>query len=332
LSAWIINGHAINVEKFGIGYENIRFFNHVQTVALPLAAATLHQASFSRVWITAAWIALVTGFALLWLSGGRGTFVGIIIATLISPLCLGHLTWRGVRPFIISAVIGFFLYTLLFIQLPSVTGSIPGSGLLQRATDPSTARAYLWELAINYTLESPWFGIGPMHFANRPNLKGAHPHNLFIQIAAEWGLPMLGMLLLGILATLWRIIKIIRNTLIPNERCIGGTLFIACVAILIDGLVSGNFVMPVSQVWIAVCIGITTRWIRGADSASQKLPHVSAAALARRLGAVLLGTMMIAQSILLLSDVFSLDELQKRSHELSIGNRLRPRFWIDGWF
>lgn len=332
LIAWTLNAHVINIEKFGAGYENIRLFNHVQTVALPLTAGTIHQASFSRLWITAAWIALVTGFILLWLSGGRGTFVGIAAATLISLLCLGRLTWRSARPLIISMMIGYIAYLLLFVQLPSAMGSPSGIGLLQRATDSSAARAYLWELAINYIRESPWFGIGPMHFAHRPNLKGAHPHNVFLQIAAEWGLPMLGLLLLGALAALRQMVQIIRKTSAPHEKCVGGTLFIACVAILIDGLVSGNFVMPVSQVWIAVCIGITANWMHNTLSAKQGFPPATASRHTNHLCAALLGSMMIVQTALLLGDVLSLDELLIRSHELSISDRLRPRFWSEGWF
>lgn len=332
LGVGLISGAADPIEGLDLGYDNRRFFNHVQTIALPLTSLIFHQASSSRAWIIAGWVTLITGFSLLWLSGGRGTFLGIAVATLLLPIFIGQLAWRSILPLTLSAVIGYVTYLLLFVQLPSAIGIDSGIGLTQRATEISTARIYLWKLAAIYIEESPWFGVGPMHFAHRPNLKGAHPHNIFLQIAAEWGLPMLALLVLGALTALRRMMQVIRSTSSPNEKCIGGTLFIACIAALLDGLVSGNFVMPVSQVWIAICAGLAARWTQHAPPIDHKQLRGTATALTNRVYAAFLGAMMATQVVLLLSDVLSLDALLIHSNGLSISDRLSPRFWIDGWF
>ena len=89
-----------------------------------------------------------------------------------------------------------------------------------------------------------------MQFAALGSRVGAHPHNWPLQIAAEWGLPALGLLAFGF----FRLGNAIRRTTIEDYRLVALTMAVA-VALLL-GLVDGNLVMPVSQIGAALALGM----------------------------------------------------------------------------
>jgi putative inorganic carbon (HCO3(-)) transporter len=326
------HGVVPDFEHLGTGYDNRRFFNHVQTVSLTLTAMALHGLDPSRRgWIAAAWAGLVGGFSLLLLCGGRGTLAGIACAVAVSALWMRRDWWACTRPLVQGAIGGSALYLLVFVLLPLQMDLAGSSGITQRALDSGNARVYLWDLALRYINESPWFGIGPMHYAHRPNLKAAHPHNIYLQVAAEWGLPMLALLLAGLAAAFRQLFKALARTTARSDRLTGGSLVIACLAILVDALVSGNFVLPVSQVWIAVCAGMTVRWA-GAAGGMQAPSQPAAGVRWRYLWIAVLAT---AAGFLLASLIRDLDQFEtiiQQSKALSISDRLKPRFWGNGWF
>lgn len=330
LCGTLLQGYSVDMENLALGYVNRRFFNHVQTVALPLLATILHQRTLPRYEAAVAWVALITGFAILVLSGGRGTLLALVGATILSPLWLGRLAWPTVRPLAVGLFVGTIIYLAIFILLAGSIGATGAPNFAQRLHDSSPARQYLWSLSIDYLFASPWVGTGPMHFAYAPNLKAAHPHNIYLQIAVEWGIPLLLIVLIGGLAWLHRMIRLVRCISRPADRMVGGSLILACVAICIDGLVSGNFVMPVSQVWIAICFGMAAQWARSVAGPRESPPKQLNWLRARFVGATLALAMLI-QSTLLLQDIVRLEEILNQSKAISISERRCPRFWGDGW-
>jgi O-antigen ligase len=334
LSAGMLSGDAVDIENLGMGYDNRRFFNHVQTVALPLIATALHCQNLSRRWRAAAWVGLVSGFALLFLSGGRGTFVGIVGATLLAATLMSPSSrWHCIRPLAIGMLAGLFVYMLLFVQVPNWLELPQGVGLSERARDGGSvsARFYLWRLGLDFASESPWLGIGPMHFAHRIHPDAAHPHNIYIQIAAEWGVPMLIVLLLGAGTALLQFARSGRATTDVRDACMGGSLLIACTAALLDGVFSGNFVMPVSQMWIAVCAGMSAQWVFR-HTPPRTVPYSAAGVPLVRAGAGMLVVAFVLQAALLLHDVRSLDKILAKAEYLSVNDYYNPRFWSNGWF
>ena len=210
LMALFINlAHGAALARFGLfaGYNNYRFFNHVQTAMLPLlviaASLTLHRRIFSCL----AWFGLVAGFALLMFSGGRATALSLLSGGVLALLVFRRAAFPLLRNLSVGTVAGLVLYTVLFVLLPSFGNSavdmVAPQGVAGLESDHS--RFYLWKLALTNIRESPWLGIGPMHYAHFVNGKAAHPHNIYLQVAAEWGVPML----LGLTAAsgwgLWRL-------------------------------------------------------------------------------------------------------------------------------
>ena len=170
-----------------------------------------------------------------------------------------------------------------------------------------------------------------MHYAHFPNPKAAHPHNIYLQVAAEWGVPMLVLLLALASRALWRLARTIRGVPDGLARAEGSGLLIAFLAILADGFVSGNFVMPVAQMWIVLCCAWTMAWTR------LNGPPVTTAAPASVWWPRLAAVALLASQLWLVMDVWpEATHLQAhfahvRSH-LAHGARPSPRFWSDGWF
>jgi len=332
----LVHRSPMDWSSLAVGYDNYRFFNHVQTVALPLLAIVALQPAAERHgrWMrAAAWFSMVVYWIFVFCSGARGTALGIAVAMVAACLVSG---WRATaalqRTLVASALVGAAAYALVFVLLPA-TSLLPVGASAERSM-PSLAsdssRLLLWHIAWDDILASPWLGIGPMHYAHFPNPKAAHPHNVYLQVAAEWGLPLLATLLALAGRALWRLGRAVRDAA-TGARDEGAGLLVACLAFLADGFVSGNFVMPVSQMWIVLCIAWAMAWHRMQGAADSARPPVSVA-WPRAAAAVLLASQvwLVAQVWPEARDVKA--HFEQVPRETAPNSRPSPRFWSDGWF
>lgn len=317
------------------GYDNFRFFNHVQTVCLPLLAAATILNTTNRTMKVVAWIGLVTGLVLLMISGGRATALALTAGTCAALAASRNDARRLAVHLGAALLVSVLILAALGLALPTSTGSFtlgdPRGAVLTDVV--AHGRIYLWRLALDYIEQSPWLGIGPMHYAHYANTKAAHPHNVYLQLAAEWGLPMLGaclgMALWG-LRCLWRAIHSCKDT---EQRKVGTGLLAACIAVMVDGAFSGNFIMPMAQMWIAILIGASVSWAHlHRRTTVNATPSISA----RRFALLLASTLLISQLWLAWSVFPEARHLAKHldhvSQDLSHSPRTAPRLWSDGWF
>ena len=207
-------GQPLNRAEIFVGYDNYRFFNHVQTAALPLSVLAVTVA-YPRSWHrVVAWFAATGGFALLFAIMGRGTLVGIVVAALAIAAMFGAKALAILRNLGAAAGGGLLAYGALFWLLPLVLGAPQGlaDGYYDARVGSIEMRLYLWRIALSYIEQAPWLGIGPMHYAHYPTGDAAHPHNIYLQIAAEWGIPML-------VALLWLYAWLIRRLAVAVPVC-----------------------------------------------------------------------------------------------------------------
>jgi O-antigen ligase len=328
--------HTLVWPNLAVGYDNYRFFNHVQTVALPLLALLAQDARLGRPARGAAWFAMAVYWAFVFCSGARGTALAIVIAL---AACVPLLGWRTVWPFartlLLSVVAGAVAYAILFFVLPA-WGGYPVLVAADRSIGSLTsdsARLLLWQVAKDQIATSPWLGIGPMHYAHYPNPKAAHPHNIYLQVAAEWGVPMLVALLALVGRGLLKLRRAIRSLMTGPAQNEGVALWVACVAVLLDAAVSGNFVMPVSQMWIAFGLAWAIAWTR---------LHAPQTYAARQEGRSALMQSRLVAGALVLSQIWLIAAVWDEAVDLdahlthvreTMGNaKTNPRFWSDGWF
>jgi O-antigen ligase len=323
--AGAIQGLSISPDLPLPGFANRRYFNHAQTVALPLATCgvLLFRSSALRV-ITG--LGLLASMVLLWITLGRGSLLGFALASamLAALWCRGR---REVRPLALVFSVGLLLAGLMAAALQGLAGPFSqASGLgndsvtLELASDHS--RFALWQKAWGMFLQAPLLGAGPMHYAFGNNEKAAHPHSMPLQLLAEWGLP--ATLLVGLLCV-WLLIALIRRLRIAKDTDaqLGAALLATWVAVLVDSWFSGLWVMPVSQMWLVALMTLSCAWLLKHAPAAQPTPR------AWRCLPVLMSSALL---LLALPEMVDLRAHLESVKQAFPGEGARPRFWSEGHF
>lgn len=327
-----LSGTPLDNARLFVGYDNPRFLNHAQAVFIPLLAGIAIWPILGRGWRILALATLGAQFALLIFSMGRSNSVALLVIAGLAAIGFGSLGRRWSGTLLGGGIAGGLLYFLIFHLAPGQTDGAVKDGLNAAAGLGSDhSRLYLWRIALDDIAKNPVLGIGPMHFAHHPNRSGAHPHNFYLQLAAEFGLPfavlVLGSLGFGLVSRLRRL----RAELAQTEP-LEFAAVMGCCAAAIDAAFSGNLVMPIAQLWIALTAGIAL-----ARPMADQAPRPTTRRPIRFASILLLG----------LYATFALDTtcqwverrmaweapaLSATANPASASQQLRPRFWLDGWF
>jgi O-antigen ligase len=270
----LANGFQIDMHDLATGFSNARFFNHTQTVLLPLIVLLYLQAPKGQA-LRPVWFALAAfWWAFLFLSEARATILALGTGCAVAFVIRRAHAGRFLKAMALTASAGAVVYALAFILLPMLAGLQPynaAMNVLQRtAADPTSRRSLLWELASNLIAAHPWLGVGPQHFAHHGATLGwgAHPHNFVLQIGAEWGVPAL-LCLLGVIGIGMRALARSGARIAPADLVRQQTLAVLLAtgaAILVDGLFSGVIVMPQSQMAIVLYLGCAAGWVRSLET------------------------------------------------------------------
>lgn len=322
------------------GFDNYRFFNHVQTMTLPLLCLWVSRTDNGRQKMFA-WGVVSIWWTLLFLSAGRGTFIGVFVGVCVTLFYLGKMAFPWCRLILWMALIGLGLYLLFYVLVPLSLGLQPFGFLFsvigRTIENPDSSRWPLWVRAWEIILAHPWLGAGPLHFAHygRDVQLGAHPHNWVLQIASEWGIPALLCLATAIMLGFRKLLAV-RQYLAPADKKNYLTLaawLTTGVAILVDGLVSGLIVMPTSQLWIAIYLGCAWGWtVSMTPAQTQAMLRLP---MAVRIGGVL---GMLALIFFLGNGLwpeignlpfYEEQSLQKERYPDPV---YRPRIWLGGYF
>lgn len=335
--ATVTSGGQLRPDEFIPGFDNYRFFNHAQTISLPmLALLILRSERFSRqYWCW--FVATSLWWALLFFSGGRGTFAGVLVGVGTTFLLRRGSAMAWCREMVLTAVVGLGAYALFFTLIPGVLGltGVGFSPVIQRTLmDPASNRGPLWQLAWALIAEHPWLGVGPAHFAHygRELDIAAHPHDWILQIGSEWGGPALLCLSVAVsqaCRSLLNCQKFIDPVDTSNQATLCAWLTIA-VAVLVDGLVSGLIVMPVSQLWIALYIGCAWGWAMRLALSEASTPSFKTA---KMIPVILVIALALLWSGLYpeISDLKTHQANALKSPQYS-HKSLRPRIWAAGYF
>lgn len=267
VAVWLVNARPETVD-FTPGFTNFRHFNHVQTVALPLLGLVYLLSSdgprLRPLWMGTA----VVWWAIMFVTGGRGTMLGLAAGGVVVLALRGRAALPLLRVLSIAALLGGIVYGVFFWLLPHAMGLPPfgeGAYVVGRTLeDPVNGRRLLWECAFDLIHRHPWLGVGPLHFAHYGLSRGdaAHPHNWMLQIAAEWGIPALAMVCIALALSargLWLAGRRLDRNDSFNQNMLAAWMLTGA-AILVDGMVSGNIVMPQSQMAITFYIACATGW------------------------------------------------------------------------
>jgi putative inorganic carbon (hco3(-)) transporter len=321
---------------FAPGFSNYRFFNHTQTVLLPLLVL-LYCLTPLASRLRYLWLALVS---LWWLSifatTGRGSLLGLAAGAVFAAIVLRRSAAAYLKAFALTFVGGIAMYAVFLVIVPVLAGGSSFGAfdnVIERSrTDPSSSRFHLWGKAFDLVLQHPWFGVGPMHFAHdAPRARiAAHPHDWVLQIAAEWGLPALLLLGFGLFQGMRALVRSrTRISSIERGDVVLAALLVGGAAVLVDGLVSGLIVMPQSQLAIALYLGFAIAWVRMSAPAA---PSPRAAGAARQLVNALV---LLVALVCLAKGVYldAVDLMSDGTPNAAVNHGRRwPRLWELGLF
>lgn len=164
--------------------------------------------------------------------GARAGLLSIVIA--LATLMIGRLiSWKMLKLPSLSLVAAFSFFYWFTVQSIQPVG---GSTITRTG---SSGRVELWQKAFHLWTEHPIWGIGGNNFSfYSPNLISAHPHNIFIQWLVEWGIA--GLLAFGLLLP-------VAYIFLKNYKKIHPFILAAIIALVINAMLSGSLIYPVSQ-------------------------------------------------------------------------------------
>jgi O-antigen ligase len=329
------------VDDFTPGFSNIRFFNHAQTSTLPLlvllCCMTPRTSRLRWLWlgVTAYW------WLALYATSARGSLMGLGAACIVVAVVAKRAAWPYLKMIAFTAMLGLLAYVVLLDLVPILFGRHAMNALAysieRTAADPASGRMLLWHRAFELIEQHPLLGVGPMHFAhNAHDLHiGAHPHDWLLQIASEWGLPALACLLAAVGMGLRALARAGRrgDTADATNQAIFAALLLAVAAILVDGLVSGLFVMPQSQLAIALVLGCAMGWSRSAARAASQGTAPATSVYGRLVGAavVLAALAGLATAIPGALSRLNGEPLTAAQQAVNTGWGW-PRLWKEGYF
>ena len=342
----VVNVEQAVTEHLIVGFDNYRFLNHVQTIALPLLGLLVVRGTQSdrpkysnpTLWL----VVLSLWWMLTFVSAGRGTFIAVWAGMLVVAGLYRQRAHLWVRAMALTCLAGLAAYLVLYVVVPLACGLQPFGlllGVVQRtANTPDSSRWVLWKLAAELTAAHPLLGVGPLHFAHYASSLGlaAHPHNFLLQIASEWGLPALFALLCIVYVAVKKLIQ--AGQTVERDDVKNQAIFVAFlasgVAIGVDSMVSGLMVMPSSQLWITLYLGCAWGWTASRFKSSPALRY--SVSWRFTFSAVLVVFCVLASLFRgLWPEVLDLPAHEVKSLELEVDVvriQFNPRIWRAGYF
>lgn len=240
------------------------------------------------------------------------------------PLACATLAWGGLFLLNTYAGVGFH-----------------GASKLEQTTNEGLGlRASAWRETLGLIRESPWIGSGMPHFGSDFFLSGAaekvgltmtHSHNLFLQLAYSFGIPLT---LCITLVFAWIGWKSRHHATSPA----GFLAFALIGCILIHSQVEfplwyTYFLLPASYALGWLCFD-RPRVIASHEPASQSLPGLGAANSWRRVLAVMLGAITLGTAFWMNRDYYKLTPVFTPGLASDVAERMavaREAFWFSGY-
>ena len=330
ISQWTF-GFPIGSQTLLVGFSNPRFPAHLEALTIPFLflAWRLAPGPFSRIstlCIAIVWWACLIG------SGSRTAWVSL-------GLAFGLIAWlerdkgfRLTRFHAICALLGGIVFATFFLLLPSLL-DLPSAREADRLSDLASVgtRAILWRHGLDAAIANPFLGVGPMHYAYLYNGEGAHPHNFWLQLAAEWGLPAAVVAVTAIIL-LWRRLTQLAasNRSTFEERETGLVLLAGLTTWIVGTQADGFMVVPTSQLASAVILPLCAAFATMADRHPvQVTEHASMVQKICWPAVMLVASLMLAS--LAFSSFGKSGERERRWREGRENVYFHPRFWQQGW-
>ncbi len=273
--------------------------------------------------------ALAIGWCLLlFASGSRGAIGSVFISILITLMVFKRNAVPLLKYNALVLIGGFIGYLLLFKAIPtSLENDVTTAWKPIEQITYTNDRIVLWQFAVQYIIEHPWLGIGPMHYAYYPGPIHAHPHNSILQWTCEMGIPSTLLVIYltgsGLIAWVKKFYRLQHENNFYVSEHLWIALFCSVCSGLIYSLISGVIVTPLSQLTMALLVG----WMIGLyfhDQKSKPIGPMWNITLMLLAGATMI-TMTYTVLPSLIPRLISYADLPYQQYPI-----IAPRFWQIG--
>jgi len=210
--------------------------------------------------------AVVLAGAGLLLTRSRGALLAALVGCILWAALERYTWWPRRRLWLSVGVVGLVAVLLWAPRSPvGALSSVFGLGTQPEDTSLIWRKQILrwtWTMARDHA----WWGVGPgafpvalTHYQRIPYVSGENPHNLYLELAAEYGLPaaLLAVVVLG--GFLVRVGTAIVGTPTEDPRRRGGAVLLAAlVAFFVHSLGDLDWSFPAIAVTAATLLGLTT--------------------------------------------------------------------------
>lgn len=223
------------------GFDNVRHLNSLSIPVLLAYPLLMTYVKESRLTFGAYWVLGAFWFSFLSVTDARSAILSVLLAAMVL-----YLVNRSAKKYVIHLLIflllGFLMDQLIFgFAVKGWEYFLDSATLTARVRTGGSGRIAIWEYAVQSTAAHPWFGVGPLQFAEAALQAGryeiaANPHNSILIWMAEWGIPatVIWIAVLGLLVVRAR----------PKGGDLrGAVVWVALLACLIDGLFAGPQLM-----------------------------------------------------------------------------------------
>lgn len=327
ISSFIV-GNNFDVWQFINGFSNPRFFGQFLTLLLPILIAPVLESSR---WNKAFFVLSCAVCFMLIASGTRGALLGLGSVIAVYAL-LNKLSRQWALLMLKIACIAFFMQYILIGFLPNFFQIAVENDAFDRKLVGLSARELLWWKSIEMVMEKPFFGFGPMHFANMPDVIASHPHQFFLQILSEWGVVFFLLFFCCLLRVIFLIIKeLIVFEKIQDEKMkiIYVCLSASILSSLMQSMVDGVFVMPYTEIIFVFMAAWLAAVYYGVEGKGNEMKN------SLKINGLIMNFLFIVAACILAYSFFEKSPTYiGKSQENYYKNEgfLKPRFWINGGF
>lgn len=323
------------------GFPNIRYWSHVATWLIPLLALAHVSAPLKRLSLIVP-LAAIAGALWWWIlftTVSRGSLVGLAMGGLLVLGLFGRPAWQFIRILGLHALAGAALWCVLILAVPFVLWGEIDPRVIHATT---SGRIPLWVEAWQMSLVHFPFGMGPQSWLTHDILTDiyrntyviAHPHNMYLYWAAEYGWISFLAFLVMVVGALQALIRCARDSAMSESvkmllMGFGMSVAAACV----HASVSAVFIAPASLlVGFVVVSGFWALVSAHSGAQTSVFPGRRSMVKSGLLAGVLV--LFVGWGVFWLSEVlrYHEDSLEDRATYKSPGKIGSPRFWSHGDF
>lgn len=304
------------------GFDNPRFFGQVGYWMFPALVAAVPVVGGPARSRRILWAVVVLWGALVIESGTRSAVYALLAGGLGVWLVQGRSARGWLRTASLVAGASVVVWFLIY-------GSLGGSSSLTRIVESGvddSGRFPFWADAWNLAARHPFLGVGPEHYAHTPGTQLGSPHNVPLQLMAEWGIPAAVIIVAMAGWGVWTWLRGLRDY--DRSRHDDLLLRTALGAALTAGgaasLVEGTIISPLGGTLVAITAG----WMLGMHF--ERRDHVTPAPTTETNGRLVCVAASIALLVGALPYAVRPGEEVARFVSEHRGETLTPRFWLIG--